>query len=108
MLYVGGIMVLFLFVIMLVNLDEASKIRQFNRQWLLAIVCVVAAGAELVYFLSKPLQLPAAASASPSTMGNVERIATSLFTEYLLPFEIASVLLLVAVIGSVVMARKRA
>ena len=37
-LYVGGIMVLFLFVIMLVNLDEAAKERQFNRQWLVALV----------------------------------------------------------------------
>ena len=37
-LYIGGIMVLFLFVIMLVNLDEAAKERQFNRQWLVALV----------------------------------------------------------------------
>ena len=39
-LYIGGIMVLFLFVIMLVNLDEAAKERQFNRQWLVALACV--------------------------------------------------------------------
>src|SRR5246500_2424617 len=39
-LYVGGIMVLFLFVIMLVNLDEAAKERQFNGQWLIGILCV--------------------------------------------------------------------
>src|SRR5215475_170482 len=46
-LYVGGIMVLFLFVIMLVNLDQAAKERQFNRQWLVAIAAVLAAGAEV-------------------------------------------------------------
>src|SRR5215813_10822488 len=49
--YVGGIMVLFLFVIMLVNLDEAAKERQFNRQWLVALAAVAAVGAEVGYFL---------------------------------------------------------
>src|SRR5437764_1661288 len=44
-LYVGGIMVLFLFVIMLVNLDQAAKERQFNRQWAVAWVAVLAVAA---------------------------------------------------------------
>src|ERR1700682_4543543 len=52
-LYVGGIMVLFLFVIMLVNLDQAAKERQFNRQWAIALVCIAVVGAEIVYFLRK-------------------------------------------------------
>src|SRR6266481_7942462 len=52
-LYVGGIMVLFLFVIMLVNLDEAAKQRQFNRQWLAALICVAIVGAEIAYFMRK-------------------------------------------------------
>jgi NADH-quinone oxidoreductase subunit J len=106
-LYVGGIMVLFLFVIMLVNLDEAAKLRQFNRQWLVAIAAVLAVGAEVVWLLSKPLQLPPTVQAAPDQTGNVQRIADVLFSQYLLPFEIASVLLLVAVVGSVVMAKKR-
>ena len=50
-LYVGGIMVLFLFVIMLVNLDQAAKERQFNRQWLVALAAVAAVGAEIGFFL---------------------------------------------------------
>ncbi len=50
-LYVGGIMVLFLFVIMLVNLDEAAHERQFNRQWVVALAAVLAVGAEIGYFL---------------------------------------------------------
>src|SRR5438874_3047332 len=50
-LYVGGIMVLFLFVIMLVNLDQAAKERQFNRQWLVALVAVAAVGAQLTFFI---------------------------------------------------------
>jgi NADH-quinone oxidoreductase subunit J len=110
-LYVGGIMLLFLFVIMLVNLDDAAKVRQFNRQWLVAVVAVAAVGAQVAFFIYRgkdsfrfgaPL-----VSSTPSGLGNTEQIADLLFGEYLLPFEIASVLLLVAVVGSVVMAKKR-
>ena len=111
-LYVGGIMVLFLFVIMLVNLDEAAKERQFNRQWAVALAAVAAVGAELAYFIYRGRDAFHVAEARlmplVSVGGNTERIADSLFSEYLLPFEIASVLLLVAVVGSVVMAQKRA
>src|SRR6266511_3990439 len=49
-LYIGGIMVLFLFVIMLVNLDEAAKERQFNGQWWIALICTGLVGGELIYF----------------------------------------------------------
>ena len=110
-LYVGGIMVLFLFVIMLVNLDQAARERQFNRQWGVALLCVVAVGIEIAYFVRKGAsgfhmaQTPPAAVANAA--GNTERIADVLFHQYLLPFEVASVLLLVAVVGSVVMAKKR-
>jgi len=110
-LYVGGIMVLFLFVIMLVNLDQAAKQRQFNRQWGIALLCVAVVAAEITYFMRKGassfqvVRAPMAITAA--TEGNTERIATVLFSQYLLPFEIASVLLLVAVVGSVVMAKKR-
>jgi NADH-quinone oxidoreductase subunit J len=109
-LYVGGIMVLFLFVIMLVNLDQAAKERQFNRQWMVAIAAVALVAAELGYFLYKgagAFKFAEAAPAVSSALGNTEVLADSLFSEYLLPFEIASILLLVAVIGSVIMAKRR-
>jgi NADH-quinone oxidoreductase subunit J len=111
-LYVGGIMVLFLFVIMLVNLDQAAKERQFNRQWLVSVAAVGAVGAEIAYFLYRGASTFHIADAAgvvppPPGMGNTELIADSLFSEYLLPFEIASLLLLVAVVGSVLMAKKR-
>jgi NADH-quinone oxidoreductase subunit J len=110
-LYVGGIMVLFLFVIMLVNLDLAARQRQFNRQWLVALAAVALVGAEVSYFIYRgagsihiaDVPLPG----TPAGLGNTEMVADSLFGEYLLPFEIASILLLVAVVGSVVMAKKR-
>jgi NADH-quinone oxidoreductase subunit J len=107
-LYVGGIMVLFLFVIMLVNLDQAARERQFNRQWLVALVAVAAVGAEIGYFLYRGAgAFHFAETGVASAAGNTEQIADSLFSEYLLPFEIASILLLVAVVGSVIMAKKR-
>jgi NADH-quinone oxidoreductase subunit J len=111
-LYVGGIMLLFLFVIMLVNLDQAAKERQYNSHWLLALAAVAVVGAEIAYFFYKGgpnafhIEGPALGAALPA-LGNTEAIAETLFSEYLLPFEVASVLLLVAVVGSVVMAKKR-
>jgi len=110
-LYIGGIMVLFLFVIMLVNLDQAAAQKQFNGQWAIALLSVGLVGAQVFYFLWKgaaafqiaPVEQPPA----PAALGNTEMLADELFTNYLLPFEIASILLLVAVIGSVVMAKKR-
>jgi NADH-quinone oxidoreductase subunit J len=110
-LYVGGIMLLFLFVIMLVNLDEAAKERQFNRGWWLAVACVLGIGAEVMYFLHKgagSFQVAVQKTADTAvSSGNTERLADVLFSQYLLPFELASVLLLVAVVGSVIMAKKR-
>jgi NADH-quinone oxidoreductase subunit J len=110
-LYIGGIMVLFLFVIMLVNLDQAARERQFNRQWPIALVAAALVGVQVGWFVVKgnpafaiaTTTMPGAAAGE----GNTEEIAKVLFSEYLLPFEITSVLLLVAVVGSVVMAKKR-
>jgi NADH-quinone oxidoreductase subunit J len=109
-LYVGGIMVLFLFVIMLVNLDEAAKEHRFRSFWWVGTAAAVLAGAQILYFVNKgaeAFRLGPAAPPSPPTQGNVEQIADALFSQYLLPFELASVLLLAAVVGSVVMAKKR-
>jgi NADH-quinone oxidoreductase subunit J len=110
-LYVGGIMVLFLFVIMLVNLDQAARERRFNGQWWIALACTALVAAEIFYLFRQGapalrVTAPPPAAAQPGA-GNVEMLADSLFSEYLLPFEIASVLLLVAVVGSVIMAKKR-
>lgn len=109
-LYIGGIVVLFLFVIMLVNLDEAARQRQFNGQWLVGLAAAVLVGAEVIYFLRSGMQsfqLSTPARTATITEGNTEKLADVLFSEYLLPFEVASVLLLVAIVGSVLMAKKR-
>ena len=109
-LYIGGIVVLFLFVIMLVNLDQAAKLKQFNKQWLVAIVCAVLIGAEVIYFLKAgvaTMKLPEPAAAVASSRGNVKKRADVLFSQYLVPFEVVSLLLLVAIVGSVILAKKR-
>ena len=108
-LYIGGIMLLFLFVIMLVNLDDAQRQKQFNSQWALALVCLGGVGALFGFSLYKgeaafPWAKPLAVA--PPTSGNTEVLADMLFRDYLLPFELASVLLLVAVVGCVFMAKK--
>ena len=108
-LYVGGIMVLFLFVIMLVNLDQAARERRFNSLKWIALVCVAGLAVETVWFVSKGgarLTLAAPENMTP-VLGNSEQISRMLFSQYLLPFELASILLLVAIIGAVVMAKKR-
>jgi NADH-quinone oxidoreductase subunit J len=101
--YVGGIMVLFLFVIMLVNLDRAAHLSQFNRQWWVALIVAGLAAIGLMTVLKGPSTV--APPLSPPE-GNTLALANVMFREYLLPFELASALLLVAIVGAVVMARK--
>jgi NADH-quinone oxidoreductase subunit J len=108
-LYAGGIMVLFVFVIMLINLDISMHEAQFTRQWWLGLLLALVLGAQLTIAIAigrsgLPLGEPAPATAlEPST----QLVGRVLFTEYMLPFEVASILLLVAMIGAVVMAKKK-
>ena len=112
--YAGGIMVLFLFVIMLVSLERTIKERQFNRMW---PVGLVAACALLALFLSayaKGKTLFLDRPVPPLAEGNnTQKIAEMLYGEagrmgqYTFAFEIASLLLLVAILGAVIMAKKR-
>ena len=107
-LYVGGIMVLFIFVIMLVNLDVALRQIQFNRQKYVAAVLTLVLAAQVFFALwvaRAGLNLTNPADKMP--VRNTEAIGDAIFQRYMLPFEIASVLLLVAMIGAVVMAKRR-
>ncbi len=112
-LYVGGIMVLFIFVIMLVNLDVALHQIKFARQKWVALIVTLALTAQIGLLFWTTGKMPGQGfprlTALPANQlpPNAEEVAKSLFSSYLLPFEIASVLLLVAMIGAVVMAKKR-
>src|SRR5947209_15142647 len=103
-LYIGGIMVLFVFVIMLVNLDVAVRQIQFARQKWVALVIALALAAQVGLMLWSSAKMPGhglpVLTAAPANQLplNSEEVAKSLFDSYLLPFEIASVLLLVAMI----------
>jgi len=108
-LYVGAIMVLFLFVVMLINLDVALKQAQFRRQWplgLLTAVLVLAQLAYMIYKIGAGLRLPAQPP-GPEPVGNTQAIGQALYQTYMLPVEIASLLLLVAMIGAVIMAKRK-
>ena len=102
--YVGGIMVLFLFVIMLVNLEAAAKEQQFRKRWPVALALALALGAGVVRAVSGGIRV-ANAPQTEVTAGNTERVAEVLFGPYLLPFELASLLLLAAIVGAVLMAQ---
>jgi len=112
-LYVGGIMVLFIFVIMLVRLDvPLPQIRSRLKKWVATFIGVaVAVEASVIIWNARKIPgqgliIPNPAP-SDKLQPNTEELARSLFGAYLLPFEIASVLLLVAMVGAVVMAKKR-
>ncbi len=110
--YIGGITVLFLFVIMLVPLKEEATLRRFSNQLWLALACVAGVCATLAVIALRGVRaLDFPGSAEPLPLGrlteNSEHVGQVLFTEYLLPFELASVLLLVAIIGAVVMSKAR-
>jgi NADH-quinone oxidoreductase subunit J len=109
-LYVGAIMVLFLFVVMLVNLDAAANQAQFSRRWALGLCTVVILLAELVYgFYAQSRRgfnlAPSFQQSAPAA--NTQAIGTVLYRTYMLPVEIASILLLVAMVGAIVMAKRK-
>ncbi|MGA1985028.1 MAG: NADH-quinone oxidoreductase subunit J [Candidatus Sulfotelmatobacter sp.] len=113
-LYAGGIMVLFLFVIMLINLERNMKERQFNKQWLVGIAAAAALGGLFITVYTTTTKGKALFPEGRTTYfesQNTQAIATLLFDrsagQYMFAFEIASLLLLVAIIGAVVMAKKR-
>jgi len=106
-LYAGGIMVLFLFVIMLVNIDRSMKEEQFNKQWIAGLVAAAALfGLFCAVFLKAKAFFPDRLAQLPEE-SNTQQIGQLLYTQYMFSFEIASLLLLVAIIGAVVMAKKR-
>ena len=103
LVYAGAVMVLFLFVIMLLDLraEERRKIKLFGAG--AGCVCV---GAFLFIFLAQLLDSPLSGSLTPTLEGEIVPLGKLLFTRYLLPFEIVSVLLLVGMVGVVLLSKK--
>jgi NADH-quinone oxidoreductase subunit J len=108
-LYVGGVVVLILFVVMLVSVDRVRKQQRYGRHGLLALLTVVLLGAELAYGLYGRGRgmLLAPVTYNARSMGNTQAVGSALYQSYMLPLEIASLLLLVAMIGAVIMAKRK-
>jgi NADH-quinone oxidoreductase subunit J len=103
--YVGAIMVLFLFVIWLLNLQaEPVPVGRLGLK-LFATVAVAAMAAELFAFLARTKVALGAAPVAPG-YGSIDSLAQTLFGQYLMAFETTSILLLVAVVGAVAIARR--
>jgi NADH-quinone oxidoreductase subunit J len=103
MVYAGAIMVLFLFVIMFLN--PAALERQRGLWWGFGTILGLMLAGVLVPLVATN-DLPPDPVAATELFGSPEMLAKSLFNDYVLPFEIASVLLLVAIIGAVVLAKR--
>ncbi len=127
LVYAGAVMVLFLFVIMLLNLDAMPPLVKRWPVWAVGVALALLLGATLVSLRTyTPVRLAREISSLPGVpdprlvfaegggmaeavrqQGAVGSVAQPLFVAYLVPFEITSVLLLVAVIGAVVLAKKK-
>jgi NADH-quinone oxidoreductase subunit J len=110
--YIGGITVLYLFVIMLVPLREEMLQRRFASQGWIAVTCATLLLGLVSVFLFRGVgSFHFAGTAQPAEFGTVttnsQQVGQMLFSRYLLPFEMASILLLVAIIGAIVMSKAR-
>ncbi len=107
--YAGGIVVLYLFVVMLVNLKRPPEAhRDRRRRGGLGVVCALVVLVEMVAITAYKYVSPTAGLPPVTTMGpnNVALVGAALYQDYLVPFELASMLLLVAMVGAIVLARR--
>jgi NADH-quinone oxidoreductase subunit J len=114
LVYAGAIMVVFLFVVMLLNLGDPSEIADARGRWpvivaaLIGIVLLAELGATVSGKIAWHYAVPWGFNAEQlGKYGAVGTVARPLFNEYLLAFELTSVLLLVAIAGAVVLGRRR-
>ena len=105
--YAGAIMVLVVFVIMLLNVEEQERSRG-RLKFLVPVAVVLAAVliAEVAFILVSVRDFPVTPASGASNVGVTHSIGTALFTQYLLPFEITSILLLMAIVGAMTLARR--
>ncbi|HXH18849.1 MAG TPA: NADH-quinone oxidoreductase subunit J [Chitinophagales bacterium] len=108
--YAGAIMVLFLFVVMLLNLNKESE---YRKPALLKVAAAMSGGMLLLLTVAGVVKSGAgnvetaeAALYTQTTIGYVSNLGLSLFKEYLIPFEVVSILFLSAMVGAVVLGRK--
>ena len=103
--YAGAIMVLFLFVIMLMNLNEAGEPQ---RSWITKLIAGIAGGMLLFVLVGslKGTEQLTLTNYGSSQIGTVKNLGMVLFSDFLFPFEIASILLLAAMVGAIMIGKK--
>ena len=104
--YAGAIMVLFLFVIMLLGAEKLGQTETLAWQKPLALLLGIVLGVEALYVLVFRVNPTAPTGNLPDGFGSPGAIGMELFQRFLLPFEVTSVLLLVAMIGAIVLTRQ--
>ena len=108
--YAGAILIFYLFIVMLLNLPEEVARPRFGRHWPLAAAVGLSFTA-LIWLARSGADLARAAkgvSAEGPMQGGLSEVGMALFGPFTLPFEMASIVLLAAIIGAVVLARRRA
>lgn len=106
LVYAGAIMVLFLFVIMLLNLDaEESLFNKFRVKYFIAFLLGVTVLSQVLYSIGDLSDMLPEISSDMAQVGTVEAVGDVLFTEYLLPFEMTAILLTAAVVGALLIAQ---
>jgi NADH:ubiquinone oxidoreductase subunit 6 (subunit J) len=107
MVYAAGIVLVYVFVVILVNLKRPAEAAvNPNRRTALAVVIAAVLLAELVLVGVYNAIRPARPAGALPDAGSVENVAMALFTNYLIPFEVASMLLLVAMVGAIILAKR--
>jgi NADH-quinone oxidoreductase subunit J len=106
LIYAGAIMVLVVFVIMLLNLDEENRDNRLRYLYALGAGLGVVLLAQTLFIFYAVMRAPQQASDQTVTAGKTLSIGQSMYTVYLLPVEIVGVLLLMAIIGAVILARR--
>jgi NADH-quinone oxidoreductase subunit J len=106
LIYAGAIMVLVVFVIMLLNLDEDKPLNRLRYLYVVGGVLGIILLAQTFFIYYAVMRAPKQAVNVDETVGRTLSIGTAMFTEYLLPVEIVGILLLMAIVGSVILARR--
>jgi NADH-quinone oxidoreductase subunit J len=110
--YAGAVMVLFIFVIMLLNAGGESRRKGSVFAKIAGIPLLLVLLGMLAYFIGQQypnaelVQFGVLKDAAGQSLGSAQAVGTAIFTTYLLPFEVTSVLILIAIIGAIVLARK--
>ncbi len=104
--YAGAILILYLFVVMLLNVDKERSAKRANRYWPVMAGFGIVIASEIVLLIVRGTFAVDAGLLMKPGFGSVNALGVELYTNYLVPFEIASLILLVGLVGAVMLAKK--